>query len=469
MVALLAGIVGAGLATVGVKLLVSLAPADALGADVHVGGATLLYVAGLSSLIGVVFGVAPVLRPSRPAIDLATGARVISSGAGSRRGRRILIAAQLAFALVLVFSATLLVRSSIASATVNPGFEPEGVLMANFSVPSPAAQLSFYEGVVERVSDVAGVEAAGIVEDLFIGGAPNVEIIAEGGSGARTGRIPLRIDAIAGDVFAAIRTPLLAGRLLTSADGADAPPVAVVNETMARRFWPGESAVGRRFHTGDASSGAPWVEVVGVVGDMRRQGVELEPIAQVFRPYAQAPSRNMNLLVRSDVPAEALAALLRQRIAGLDRSVPLYGLTSVTEGMDRYVAQRRLQTFLVSLFSSVALIMAAVGIYGLLHYSVSKRGREIGVRVALGARSTDVVRMVMREGLMLAVPGIALGLLAALWVAESLTVLLYEVSTSDPVSIATTAIALVGATLVASYLPATRAARVDPTTALRGD
>jgi putative ABC transport system permease protein len=211
------------------------------------------------------------------------------------------------------------------------------------------------------------------------------------------------------------------------------------------------------------------LEVVGVVGDMRRQGVEVEPIAQVFRPYAQAPSRNMNLIVRSDVPPDALTPLLRQRLAAVDRSIPLYGLTTVTQGMDRYVAPRRLQTLLLGVFSSVALIMAAVGIYGLLHYSVSKRSQEIGVRVALGARSADVVRMVLREGVMLAVPGIALGLLGALWVSEALASLLYEVSTSDPLSIVATGVTLLAATLVASYLPARRAASVDPNRALRGD
>jgi putative ABC transport system permease protein len=310
------------------------------------------------------------------------------------------------------------------------------------------------------------VQAAGIIEDIFIGGAPSLEISAEDAS-TPTGRIPVRIDAIDGELFEAIGVPLLAGRPFTAADGAEAPPVAIVNETMARSLWADGSPIGRRFHTGGPSSGAPWIEVVGVVGDMRRQGVEREPIAQVFRPQAQAPSRNMNVLVRSGLPPDALLALLRQRTAALDPTIPLYGVTTLAEGMGRYVAQRRLQTFLLGIFSSVALLMAGVGVYGLLHYSVSKRAQEIGVRVALGARSSDVVGMVVREGFTLAVPGIALGLVGSLWVAETLAALLYGVSASDPVSMLVTAITLLAATLVASYLPARRASKVDPIEALR--
>jgi len=468
VVALLGGLFGAGLATGGVKLLASLAPANLLRADVNVGVVTFLYIAGLSAAIGVIFGVAPALLPARR-LDITGGARVISSGAGTQSPRSYLIAGQIALALLLVFGATLLVRSALASATTDPGFEPEGVFMANLSVPAPEVRLEFYEGVVERVTRLGGVRAAGIIEDLFIGGAPSVEITVDGAPSAGASRVPLRVDAVAGDVFGAIGAPLIAGRLFASSEDVDAPPVAIVNETMARRFWPGESAVGRRFRTGDAPLGAEWIEIVGVVGDMRRQGVELEPIAQVFRPYAQAPSRNMNLLVRSDVAPDALTAMLRAELAAIDRTIPLYGLATVANGMDRYVAQRRLQTFLLGLFSSAALLLAAVGIYGVLHYSVSRRGQEIGVRVALGARSSDVVSMILREGLMLAVPGIALGLLGALWVSESIAVLLYRVSPTDPTSIAFTGLALVAATMLASYVPARRAARFDVVRALRGE
>jgi predicted permease len=467
-VALLGGLFGAGLATGGVELLTSIAPPNLFPADVHVGVATLFYVAGLSVAIGVIFGVAPALRPTRR-LEIAGGARVTSLGAGTHGPRRFLIAGQIGLALLLVFGATLLARSALASGTTDPGFQPEGVVMANLSVPAPEARLAFYEGVVGRITRLQGVRAAGIIEDLFIGGAPNVAISVEGAPTASASRVALRVDAVAGDVFIAIGAPLVAGRFFGSGDGAGAAPVAIVNETMASRFWPGESAVGRRFRTGDTSSGAEWIEVVGVVGDMRRQGVELEPIAQVFRPYAQAPSRNMNLLVRSDVAPDTLFALLRAEVAALDRTIPLYGLTTVPDGMDRYVAQRRLQTFLVGLFSSVALLLAVVGIYGVLNYSVSRRGQEIGVRIALGARSSDVVRMILREGLMLAVPGIALGLLGALWLSESIALLLYRVTPTDPTSVAFTGLALVAATMLASYVPARRAARFDAVRALRGD
>ncbi|MGE0160708.1 MAG: ABC transporter permease [Gemmatimonadales bacterium] len=474
LLASLAGLLGGVMAVAGVELIAALAPPGSPVDGVHVGAVTLLYTAGVSvaigTLIALVAGLAPAIGHSGPAIELAAGARAIRSGPHGRRSRRLrdtLIAAQLALALILVFGASLLVRSALASATVDPGFEPEGVLIGNLSVPSPSLRTAFYENAVESAAAVPGVVAVGLIEDLFIGGAPSSAVTVEGGSGETVDRIPLRIDAVAGDLFGAIGVPLVEGRLFSSADGADATPVAIVNETMARRFWPGASPVGRRFRTGGGA--ASWVEVVGVVGDMRRQGVELEPIAQVFRPYAQAPSRNMNLIVRSDAEPDALAAVLRQRLAALDATIPLYGLGTVTEGMSRYVAQRRTQTLLLGIFSSVALLMAAVGIYGLLHDSVSKRRREIGVRVAIGAKPSDVRRMVLGEGLKLAVPGIGVGLLSALWLSDALTTLLYEVSPTDPASVALTALTLIAATLLASYVPARSAARVDPATALRGD
>jgi predicted permease len=386
--------------------------------------------------------------------------------AGKLRARRALITGQLALALVLVFTASLLIRSFVAAGRVELGFEPEGLLMTNLSVQESTERVGFYRDVVESVGAVPGVEAAGVIEDLFIGGPPNVAISFEGR--AQPVRTEVRVDAISGGLFEAVGSPLRAGRTFTTSDGSDAPTVAIVNETMAARFWPGEPAVGRRFRVGPD---APWREIVGVVADMRRQGPERAPIAQVFVPFAQAPLdiRNMNLLVRSGVPSDVLLASIRERVAEVNPSVPLYGIDTVVGGMDRYVAGRRLQTFLLGLFSSLALVLATLGIYGLVRYSVSRRTREIGVRVALGAYAGEVQRMIVREGLLLALPGLIIGAVASVWIGGAFSELLFEVSPSDPFSVAATASALLLATLLAAYLPARRAARVDPIRALRGD
>lgn len=277
----------------------------------------------------------------------------------------------------------------------------------------------------------------------------------------------LRIDAIAGEYFQTIGTPMREGRGFSESDRADAAPVAIINETMARRFWPGETPVGKRFKTGDPQSDVRWIEVVGVVGDMHRQGLEKAPIPQVFRPFAQEPSRNMNLLVRTDVPVPGLAAGVRTKIAAIDRTVPLYGITTVQQALERYLLERRFQTLLLGLFSAIALMLAAVGIYGVIQYSVSQRTQEIGVRIALGARSEDLVLMVLRQGLTLALPGLAAGMVCAVWLSDAISALLFRVAATDLTNIVVTSGILLLTTVVACYIPARRAAGVDPMTALR--
>jgi putative ABC transport system permease protein len=350
---------------------------------------------------------------------------------------------------------------------VDPGFQPENVLMANLSVESSSERVIFYEQVVQNVRTIPGVRAVGIVEDLFISGAPNRAITIEGRASVEPRFEQIRIDAIAGEYFQTIGAPLREGRGFSESDGADAAPVAIINETMARRFWPGETPVGKRFRTGDPQSVVPWIEIVGVVGDMHRQGLEKVPIPQVFRPFAQEPSRNMNLLVRTDAPVPGLAAGVRTKIAAIDSTVPLYGITTVQQALDRYLLQRRFQTLLLGLFSAIALILAAVGIYGLIQYSVSQRTREIGVRIALGARSEDLVLMILRQGLTLALPGLAAGMVCALWLSDAVSALLFGVAATDLTNIVVTSGILLLTTVVACYIPARRAAGVDPMTALR--
>jgi putative ABC transport system permease protein len=338
--------------------------------------------------------------------------------------------------------------------------------MANLSVESQASRIPFYEQVVRDVRAIPGVVSTGLVEDLFVSGVPSGPITIEGHGSFEPIVTSLRIDAIAGDFLRTVGVPLREGRAFSPADGPDAPPVAIVNETMARRFWPGGSPVGRRFRVGEDSN-VPWIEVVGVVADMYRQGPEKAPIPQAFRPYVQAPSRNMVLLVRTAGPVPGLAAAVRTRIAPIDRTVPLYSVTTVAKALDRYLLQRRFQSVLLGLFSAIALLLATIGIYGLIQYSVSQRTREIGVRIALGGTSGRMVAMILLQGLALAVPGLAVGMGCALLLSRALSSLFFSVAASDGASIVVTSIVLLLAAMLACCIPARRAAKVDPMTALR--
>jgi putative ABC transport system permease protein len=469
VLAFVAGIAGLAFAHGGLRLLIALAPANLPRLDeVGIDALVLLYAAGVSLAAGIVFGTLPVLSGSRVSLF---GALREGSGTTQRargyRARSVLIVLQFAFAVILVFGANLLIRSLLEARSVDAGFAAENVLIANLSVDEESRRLSFYEQTLREVQAIPGVRAAGIIEDLFISGAPNRAITIEGRAADEARFEEIRFDAIDGDVFRAVGVRVLEGRAFSPGDAADAAPVAIINETMARAFWPGESPIGKRFRTGGPEAQAPWIEVVGLIDDMRRQGLEREPIAQVFRPFIQEPSRNMNLLVRSELPVSTLTATVRARLAEIDRSVPLYNVRTVEQALDRYLLPRQFQTFLLATFSAIALILAAVGVYGLMQHSVSRRAHELGVRVALGASARRLLLMVMGQALALALPGLAAGMLGAVWLSDAASALLFGVTAMEWANIVVPAGLLVTTALVASYLPARRAAGTDPIAVLR--
>jgi putative ABC transport system permease protein len=468
MLSVAAGIVGLLLAVAGLRLFVALAPGNIPRLDeIGVDSMVLTYGMTLAMAAGMISSIAPTLGYSRGAVyHILREARGSSERGAGHYARRLLIAGQFALAIILVFGANLLIRSLIEASRVDPGFRTESVLLTNLSVESESRRLTFYEQVVPNVAAIPGVRAVGIAEEMFISGAPNRAITIEGHANAEPSFAPLRVDAIAGDFFQVLEVPLRAGRHFSRSDGADAVPVAIVNETMARRFWPGEMPIGKRFRTGTRSD-AQWIEIVGVVGDMRRQGLEEGPIPQVFRPYVQLPSRNMILVARTERPVRGIDAAIRRRIAELDATVALPGLTTLAQALDRYLLQRRFQTLLLGLFSAIALMLAAVGIYGLLQHSVAQRTREIGVRMAVGAASHRVIAMILRQGLIVVLPGLALGVIGAVWLSGAIAAMLFRVPASDVTNIAVTSGILLLTTLLASYLPARRAANVDPMVALR--
>jgi putative ABC transport system permease protein len=293
-------------------------------------------------------------------------------------------------------------------------------------------------------------------------------VTAEGDAGSVSERLRFRRDEVSADFFTALGTPLLRGRFFSIGDGPDAPPVAIVNAAMARHVWPGHDPVGRRFKLGARDSDRPWFTVVGVVGDMRRQGLEREPVPQMFESLAQSPPRSVDLFIRTatDDPA-ALAGPLRAAVRRVDTHAPIYGVAPLERQFGSYLTQRRFQTSLLTGFSIVALLMAAIGIYGVIQYSIATRTQEIGVRMAVGAQAGDIFRMVIGEGLTLSLMGLALGLVGAWWLGRAGSSLLFGVTATDPSTFMTVSLLLTAVATAACYVPARRAMTVEPIVALR--
>lgn len=335
-----------------------------------------------------------------------------------------------------------------------------------FSVPARRSDL--YHRVLEQIQAVPGVESAGIIGDLFIANSRDQVVTVERDEGTVSERLRLRGDEVSEDFFTAIGAPLLRGRFFSVGDGPSAPPVAIVNDAMARRSWPGLDPVGKRFKLGPRDSERPWYTVVGVVTDMRRQGLEREAVPQMFVPLAQNPPPSVDILIRtsSDDPL-VIAGTLRAAVRRVEKNAPIYGVAPLEQQLGTYLTQRRFQTSLLTGFSIVALLMAAVGIYGLIQYSVATRTQEIGLRQAIGAQAGDIFRMIIGEALMLSLAGLALGLMGAWWLGRAGSSLLFGVTASDPLTFTTVSLLLTAVAIAASYLPARRAMMVDPIVALR--
>ena len=474
LLALLAGATGLFIADIGIRALISFSPPNIPHLEsVEIDARVLAFTAFVSLLTGLLFGLAPALKTSQahPAEVLKAG-RSDSGGIGGRRLRGLLVITEFSLAVVLLSGAGLLVRSFIHIQQVDLGFDPDRVLLINIAPPinNTSDQWRLYhQQVIERVAALPGVESAGLIKDIVIGGNPDGLLTIEGSSqgSLEQARIPFNRDSISEEFFQTLSVPLRKGRYFNSQDNQGSVPVTIVNETMARRFWPDEEPLGRRFKLGSAQSSNPWLTVVGVVGDMRRQSIELQPIAQVFLPHLQSPSRRMNLLVRTTADPTKLTSIVRSEISSVDKTVPIYGVSTLEGRLARGVAQRRFQTWLLALFSALALLLAAVGIYGLIHQSVTLRTREIAIRLALGAQHQDVLRLVVGQGMGLALCGIGVGCLAAFGLTRVLTELLYGVTAKDPMTFIGVPLLLLVVGLLACYLPARRATRVDPTVGLR--
>jgi putative ABC transport system permease protein len=476
VLAAVSGLMGTLLAFGGIRLIRAFGPdnlprLNEVSLDLRVLG----WARAISLLAGILVGLAPAMttlrRDLRPSGE--ESGRSVSGGTSSRRIRRALVVAEFALAIVLLVGAGLLVRSWWSVTNIDPGFRAERVLVMAVSPPptlSVAAQrINLYHRVLEQIQAVPGVESAGIIDDLFSENPRERVLSVERDDGTVSERLRFTSDAVSADFFRALATPLRRGRFFATGDGPDAPPVAIVNDAMARRSWQGRDPVGRRVKLGPRDADGTWYTVVGVVGDMRRQGLEREALPQMFVPLAQNhPPSNVGLFIRtsSDDPL-AMAGALRAAARRAEKDTPIYGVAPLEQQLGTYLTQRRYQTSLLIGFSVVALLMAAVGIYGLIQYSIATRTREIGLRLAIGAQRGDIFRMMIGEGLMLSVAGVTVGLVGAWWLGRAGSSLLFGVTASDPLTFATVSLLLMAVAAAACYFPARRATRVDPLLALR--
>jgi predicted permease len=470
------GLCGVLLAYAGLHALLSLAPADLPRSDgVAIDTTVLAFSFSLCLFTGMLFGLLPasqIMRQYPQGASLA-GGRASSAGRGVSRTRGLLVAAQFTFAIVLLVGAGLLIRSFLLLNAVQPGFDTTRLLTMTLELPearysNEARILSFSDDAVRQIEALPGVRGAAVGSATFRsfnGNSPNEKIAVEGR--------PIAVDAerherdlVSDGYFRVMGIPLRHGRWFSPADVHDASPVAVINQSMARRFWPSETPIGKRFKEMLPGLDSPWLTVVGIVGDvsLSRDG-SVTPI--FYRPVRQWSLAKLSLVVRTQGDPEHLIAAVRTAVRSVDSAVPYFEIATVGHQLEEIDRPRRFQTGLVGAFALVALVLAALGLYGLMSYWVEQRTKEIGIRVALGADSGNVVRMVLRTGLEWVCMGVAIGAGGALAFGRALSSLLFGVTATDPVTLAAVIVVLAAVAAAASSLPALRAAKVDPAGALR--
>ena len=484
--ALVGGAAGLLLARLGLDALLAMAPADLPRLDqIAIDGGALAFAIAVSVLTGLAFGLAPAFHIARADVGVALKEGGRTATHSGLRARRVLVVGEVAVAVVLLVGAGLMARSFLALLDVDLGFRTERVLTARVSLDGeryrgdadsdddarldPSTEL--FRQLIERADALPSVEGAAGTTALFLSATPNSTIFTiEGRPAPRPeDRVEIPVDVVTDGYFRVMEVPLVTGRFFDRRDAPGAPETVIINETLAKRFFPGQDPIGQRMRYGDADSQAPWMAIVGVVADTRRTGFDAAVRPESYLPHAQSPARTLQLLVRTaDEPAIVIPEL-RAILRSLDSAVPLHHPRPITDVVADMTAQRRLNTMLMAVFAALAVVIAAVGIYGVVAYSVERRTRELGVRAALGAAAGDTVRLVLGEGLAMAAIGLAIGLAAAAVLGRALTSLLYGVSATDPTAFAVSAVAAIVTTGVACLVPARRAARLDPAAALRAE
>ncbi|PYX51212.1 MAG: ABC transporter permease [Acidobacteria bacterium] len=432
----------------------------------------LLLTLGLSFLTGVLFGTAPVIYAFRVSLNdsLKESGSRNAVGPKTWRPQQILTVAELALALVLLVGAGLLVRSFVHLISIPPGFDPHGVMTAQLSLPGstfskPELRKVFFEQLIERVGGLPGVASAAATGVLPLQGFEGSTTVSTNGQTAGSLYIGERaeFDVVTQGYFSTLRIPLLAGRSLDAHDTEGAKSVVVVNEAFKRHYFPDEDAIGQQIKAFSDET----LTIVGVVADVKQTGLAAEVEPEFFVPFQQSSYPDMTLVVRSNADPKVLAPALRAALADLDKDVPLYGVDAFDEILSRLVAPQRFNTMLLVAFASLAVLLAAVGLYGVMGYTVAERTQEIGVRMALGAEREAVLRMVLKQGLGLSLMGVALGLAGSFALTRLMRTLLYGVTPTDPFVFVGVVFLLLGVSAAACWIPAWRASQVDPMVALR--
>jgi predicted permease len=468
-------LLGVGVALLGVRGLLALAPKGLpIAVSVRLDAPMLLFAVLAAAVAGLIFGVAPAWQISRMNQFelLKEGGRANSAGRARQQLRSSLVVAEVALALVLLVGAGLFLRSLAAIEDVNPGFQSAGVITGGLSLPrtrydSGIKQLAFYQAVLDNLANTPGVTAVAAGVPLpFSGNGGSASFQIDGrpsppGDPGPHGDIAM----VSADYFSALKIPIRQGRIFTALDRADTQPVALVDEILARQYWPGQSPIGQHIRNGN---GAPWATIVGVVGHVKQSDLAGEDVkGKYYYPLFQRPTPFMSFVMRAPGDAGRLSTAMRDAVRAVDPTQPLSQIRLLTDMVDSSLAPRRFVVTVLGVFAMMALAMALIGLYGVISYAVTQRTQELGVRMALGAQPAEILRMVLGQGIKLAGLGSIAGLIVALALSQLLRGQLFHVSAFDPLTFALMAAALIAAAMLASYIPARRATRVDPMVALR--
>jgi putative ABC transport system permease protein len=480
--ALAGGVAGLLLAAWAIRLIRRFAPQDIPHLQVaHLNLRVLVFTLLVSLLTGILFGLAPVLAAFRVSLNdtLKEGGSQSGSGTGTRRAQKVLMVAEIALSFVLFIGAALLVKSFHQLTAIQPGFDPHGVLTANVALPldqyqAPDQQHAFFDQLVQRLQVLPGVAAAGATATVPLRGNTQmismIQVQGQPRINPYVANVPTaRVNSVTPGYFSALRISLIEGRLVDERDGADAPKSVVVNQTFVRHFFEKEDAIGKRFSAkfSPGPGDPPTWTIVGVVHDTKQQGLAADITPEITVSTSQWPRFMMTLVLRTSLEPISLVSAVRQQVSAVDKNIPVYAVQTMDDLFSSEVASQRFNAGALAGFAGFAVLLAAVGIYGVMAYAVSQRTREMGVRIALGAGRGKVLRMILSQGFRLALIGVGLGLAASFALARLMTGLLFGVKPSDPQTFILVTAALLAVALAACWIPAHRATRVDPVVALR--
>ena len=445
--------------------------------EVRVDTTVLAFALGISLITAIVFGLLPLVNLSKPDLQgtLKEGGRGATHGFMHHRLRSLLVISEMALALVLLIGAGLLARSFVRLLQNDPGFATDNVLTLQVHVynlnPKPEQQIAYFQQVLERIKHLPGVKDAGAVSAPPFVGEGSIEInnpfTIDGQPAPPQGQEPTAYQTVVTtDYFHTLSIPVLRGRLFTQSDNEQAVPVALINSTMARRFWPNEEAVGKKI-TMRWSNQPLTTEIVGVVGDVRHTGLDSSPRPEIFLHHPQAPFGSMTFVVRTVGDPLKLLPEIKGELWAVNKDQPIYSVRTEEQLVSDSLASRRFSLFLLGVFAVISVILAGVGLYGLISISTSQRTQEFGIRIALGAQASTILKMVIREGVLLALIGVGIGLVGSFVLTRFLSNMLFGITSTDPLTFAAISVLLLLVALLASYIPARRATRVDPIIALR--